>query len=83
MELELPVVWYNEDQQKLVDAGMEDDIDIKKCGTKEHTFYRIDVISSHDNNHTTIFSGSQSFVVRKKYRDLKKLIKNQTVFNFN
>jgi hypothetical protein len=38
MELDLPILWYSEEQHKLVDAGMEDDIDVNECKTKRAHF---------------------------------------------
>jgi hypothetical protein len=83
MELSLDVLWYTDEQQKLIDAGLDKDFDLDDCIFKEHTFYSINVIREYEKGYTTIFAGDDSFVVKKSYEEVKELIRNQMAYRYN
>lgn len=76
MEVELKVLYINDEEAKLEDLGVHK-FDYDESRKVTMTFYNIDNISPdfEDENYSVITSGSIQYVSEIKYEDLKKLIK--------
>lgn len=76
MEIELKVLYINEDEAKLEDLGVHK-FDYDESRKIIMTFYNIDNISpdGEDDNYSVITSGGVQFVCEIKYEDLKEMIK--------
>ncbi|WP_412464194.1 hypothetical protein [Flavobacterium mekongense] len=80
MELELPVLWYTEEQQKLISSDIE--VDFKDCITKQHTFYTISHIRPYNEKCCSVCSDAQYFIVPLKYEKVKEMISKSMLFKF-
>ncbi len=76
MELELKVLYINEEESKLEDLGVHK-FEYDESRKITMTFYNIDNISPdfEDGNYSVITSGGVQYVSEIKYQDLKELIK--------
>jgi hypothetical protein len=87
MEITLNVLWNRSEDQILLDAGLDVDVDLDDCPMVEHTFYNIDFIRSHTANrdYSVICISNEEYLTKIDYKDLKTLITAQrnllTFFN--
>jgi hypothetical protein len=83
IQLECQVFVYNEEQDKLIDAGIEIEDDITKADLVKFTFYNIDAIKPYDHRFCTIYTSGDMFIVNQSYETMEKRIQQQMTFRFN
>lgn len=82
MDIELDILWLNEEQQGMQDAGLQ--VDFEECDIKKHTFYNISYIRpSSVKGYTQISSDGDFLITNIEYNELRDRIKNNINFTLN
>lgn len=75
--IELEIFFYEKEQMKMVELGLEDEIPSKECSKRKMTFFNINAIAPYKEDgetYSAIHCNGTSFVSPVKYDELKKLL---------
>ena len=82
MEIQLDILWLNEEQKGMQDAGMH--VPFYECITRNHTFYNISYIRSADEKgYSEVASDGELYITKVEYSELRGIIKNNINFKLN